>query len=181
MTTHLIPTFTDEHRQTHYESLNGPDGNLTTKSFHAIQQLQFLRTKKLAMEGYNPDMEAPLINKKTFEFIWARIRDEQFILAHKLILHRIVVLTAQGVDLCPQTVEMEQVNVRVFLSAYGCAYFPEKVFPMEDELARDLTVKAKELLKVYDNICRQLTVTEDKDDVKEIANSNLVFQKVLFL
>ena len=180
MTTPPIHILTDEQQRTLYRSLNDHEGKLTTESFHAIERLHFLRTRKLAIEGYNPDMEAPVINKCSFGFIWNRILDQKFILTQKRILHRIVVLTARAVDLFPQAVEMEQVNVRVFLGAYGCAYFPDSVFPTKNELSNDLTVKAKELLKVYDNICRQLSVTEDMSGVRKIANSNLVFQKVLF-
>jgi hypothetical protein len=97
----------------------------------------------------------------------------------KLILHRVCVLTAEGVHMYPLAREATGVNVRVFVAAFMIAHPASKSFESINTLEAELIEAAREMLLVFDKLCNAIISSKRGSDIKESVEEALSFPRVL--
>ena len=140
---------------------------------------QFHRTRKLAIDARTKGMNSTTAKKMPFEKLSPGLRQPHLIKVVELILHRVCVLTTGGLEVCPTAKELEKINVRVFIASFMIAWHPKRVFESEGALEKDLTAKAIKMLKIYDQICDDIIKSENWLDLKDAADTAVMFHDSL--
>ncbi|KAJ1468901.1 T-complex protein 11-domain-containing protein [Baffinella frigidus] len=145
---------------------------------HAIKMQRF-RTYKLVVDGCNLGMTSAVAKTLPFAELSSQFRDTARIKAMKLILHRVCVLTAEGVRSCPGSEETKSVKVRVFLASFMIAYHPTSVFERITKLETDLQDASVKMLEVFDPLCLGILQSKRGSCIKEHVTKALTFPGVL--
>lgn len=148
----------------------------TTKITYAIK-MQRYRTRKLATDAINFGMTCNIAKALPFDDLVSQINDISIIKTTKLNFQRICVLIAASnpaqTDLCTH------VKIRVFLVAYLIAYRSTDVFQRITKLEVDLQKAAIDMLKVYEDMCTEITQSERGSCLSETVEKYRVFQVVV--
>jgi hypothetical protein len=137
---------------------------------------QRFRTYKLAMDAAKFGMTSATAQAIPFVELSTRLRDTALIKTMKLVLHRVCVLTAEGVRCCPGSEQTKNVNVRVFLASFMIAYRASDVF---ERIDMRLHVAAVEMLKVFDGLCLAICSDLPGKDIAVAVKAALKFPGVL--
>jgi hypothetical protein len=141
--------------------------------------MQRFHTHKLATDGDRFGMTSAVAKAIPFADLVYRLREPDLVKVMKRILHRVCVLTAEGVRTCPGSEETENVNVRVFLVSFIAAYHPTKVFGSMNNLETGLMTASVAMLQVFDELCLAIISSERGADLKEPIKKALNFPAVL--
>jgi hypothetical protein len=141
--------------------------------------MQRFRSHKLATDGGKFGMTSAIARDIAFTSLSTRLRDTALIKVMKLILHRVCVLTAEGVKIYPEAQETKNVNVRVFLAAFMITHPSEEVFEDINTLESELIVAARNMLLVFDTLCISITSSKRGSDINEPVKKALSFPVVL--
>jgi hypothetical protein len=146
--------------------------------FHATAMQRF-RTRKLALDSENFGMTSKIATTIDFSTLSTRLKEKPLIKVMKLILHRICVLTAEGVRACPGAEDTKNVHVRVFLASYMIAHHPTKVFESIHAREADLQVASTAMLKVFDALVGAISSSNQGDRCEDAIKVALPFPGVL--
>ena len=141
----------------------------------AVLTLQLYRTQKLAIDARSKGMTSTIAKKLPFKELSSRLRQEPLIKVVKLIIHRVCVLTADGVNVCPEAAETKFLNVRIFLASYMVAWYPKQVFESEGDLEKKLTQAAIEMLAIFDPLCDEIIESENWVDMNDAIDRAIMF------
>jgi hypothetical protein len=149
------------------------------KEIECAKKMQRFRTRKLAADGAKFGMTSAVAKAIPFAELAERLRDTDLIKIMKRILHRVCVLTAEGVRTCPGAEETKHINVRVFIASFKLAYHPTNVFESINKLENELHVAAVKMLEVFDALCLGILASKRGADIKEPVKQALSFPGVL--
>jgi hypothetical protein len=149
------------------------------REIHYATLMQRFRTRKLAADGGNFGMTSAVAKTLPYADLSTRLRDTSLIHVMKLILHRVCVLTAEGVRSFPGAEDTKNVNVRVFVASFMIAYHPNDVFESINELETDLHLAAVAMLEVFDTLCIAIIASKRGTDLTEPIKKALNFPGVL--
>jgi hypothetical protein len=147
---------------------------------HSAVQMQRFRTRKLAQDGAKLGMTSAVAKALPFADLSAQLRDTGRIKIMKLILHRVCVVTAEGVKHYPAAGETKEINVRVFLASFMIAWHPDSVFDESSNVAEtSLIAAAVAMLSIFEELCASIKGSGQGSCVKEPVAKALVFPGVL--
>jgi hypothetical protein len=171
----------NEHGATAVQGLNRAPGGRPPPSRKAKASTVFTRcrTYKLVKDVHKYGITSTAAKTIPFEQLSTRLRDTSVIKTMKLLLHRVCVLTAEGVRTCPGSEETKNVNVRVFLASFMIAYRSTNVFESMHKRENDLQVAAIEMLKVFDMICYDIYKRSPAADSSQAVKKAINFPGVL--
>ena len=145
----------------------------------AVQTLQYHRTQKLAIDARTKGVTVTSIKKLTFKKLSAKLRELPLIQAVKLMIQRVCVLTADGLEVCPEAAKTKNINIRVFLASYMIAFHPTELFHRQGDLEKNLTQKAIEMLKIFDPLCDEIIKSKEWMDMKDAVDNAIMFPGAL--
>jgi T-complex protein 11 len=146
---------------------------------HSVTVMQRFRTHKLASDGEKFGMTSAVAKAITFADLSTQLREPALIKVMKLLLHRVCVLTAEGVRNHPGAEETKNVNVRVFIASFMMAYHASNVFESINKLETDLQAASVAMLNVFDELCLSITSSKRGTDIKDAIKKALSFPGVL--
>ena len=145
----------------------------------ATTKIQRFVTRKVVTDAANFGMTSKKARSITFAALSKRLKDPELIKVMKRVLHRVCVLTVEGVRSCPGAEETKNVNVRIFVASFMIAYHTTNVFDSINKLETDLKIAAVEMLKVFDTLCLAILDAKLGADIKEPVEKALAFPGVL--
>ena len=137
------------------------------------------RTRKLAEDAAKFGMTSTIANGIPYDLLSTKLRDTAVIKVMKLILHRVCVLTAEGIHMYPQARDTTGVNVRVFNAAFMIAHPTSTIFESINTLEAELIEAAREMLLVFDKLCIAIISSKRGSDIQESVEEALSFPRVL--
>jgi hypothetical protein len=140
--------------------------------------MQRFRTHKLATDGFKFGMTSAVAKALPYADLSKQLRDPELIKVMKRILHRVCVLTGEGVRTCPGSEDMKNVSVRVFLASFLVAYHPSNTFESINKLETELMTASVAMLQVFDELCLAIISSERGADLKEPVQKALNFPGV---
>jgi hypothetical protein len=141
--------------------------------------MQRFRTNKLARDAQKSGMTSALANTLTFAELNTQLRGKPLIKTMRLVLNRIMVLTAEGVRRCNLVDFTQTVKVRVFLASFFIACKASDIFETTTMFSTELQVAAVNMLKVFDELFLKICAASPGDDISVSVNGGLEFASVL--
>jgi len=141
--------------------------------------MQRFRSHKVAVDSEKYGMTSAVATVIPFESLSTRLRDVGLIKIMKLVLHRVCVLTAEGVRTYPAARDTKNVNVRVFLASFMIAHHSTSVFESINTLEAELIDAARKMLIVFDTLCSSIISSKRGADIREPVKRALSFPGVL--
>ncbi|KAJ1465578.1 T-complex protein 11-domain-containing protein [Baffinella frigidus] len=144
----------------------------------AVIYVQRWYTRLVARQGMER-VSIAIAKGMVFADLSLKLRDTGLIKFMKVILHRVCVLTAEGVRSAPGAEVTKTVNVRVFLAAYMIAYHQTNVFESINDRERELHTASVKMLEVFDTVTRAIAVSKPGRDTRQAVQTALTFPGVL--
>ena len=146
---------------------------------HAVR-MQRYRTHKLAVEASKYGMTRSIATTISYQDLSTRLADPILMQTMKRMLHRVCVLTAEGVRDVPVAERATGVNLRMFLLAFKIAYHVDNVFEEMTKREEILHVAAKTVMAVFDSLCLDIADLKRGGDYDPSVAKALKFHVVLY-